>query len=408
MKREILFFGLLSVMFIFITYFSVAQKSTDGNMYLVKTVVIDAGHGGKDPGAVSGGVKEKDIALKIALKTGNYISEKCPDVKVIYTRSDDRFVELHRRARIANEAQADLFISIHCNATSSSKPYGTETYVMGLHRSQANLEVAKKENAAILLEEDYQSEYEGYDPNLPENTIIFSLFQNAFLNQSLSMASMVEDQFRERVKRHDRGVKQAGFLVLYRTTMPGILVETGFLTNPSERKFLNSDKGQTYIASAIFRAFKNYKEIQEVENNRVSDAFYEEKESEVVEPFHSEVPKITDQNFDKPLSKAVGNTEMVLKENSEAAERDIYFAVQFLSSQYEKRLEANEFDNIPDLGMYQHLGLFKYTSGKFTTFDKALQHQSEIKNLGFKDAFIVAFHQGERIKTSEAKALTEQ
>ncbi|MDY0286672.1 MAG: N-acetylmuramoyl-L-alanine amidase, partial [Bacteroidales bacterium] len=267
MKRKIILFGLLWGIHFLGAGAAVAQGENEDNRYCVKTVVIDAGHGGKDPGAVSGNIREKDIALRIALKTGAYIEKYLPDVKVCYTRTDDRFVELHKRAKIANEAQADLFISIHCNANKSSKPFGTETYVMGLHKSQANLEVAKKENAAILLEEDYESEYEGYDPNLPENTIIFSLFQNAFLNQSLTMASLVEDQFRERVHRHDRGVKQAGFLVLYRTTMPGILVETGFLTNPSERAFLAGEEGQTFIASAIYRAFKNYKEVQEKLNN---------------------------------------------------------------------------------------------------------------------------------------------
>ncbi|NCD43447.1 MAG: N-acetylmuramoyl-L-alanine amidase, partial [Bacteroidia bacterium] len=333
-----------------------------------------AGHGGKDPGAVSGNIREKDIALRIALKTGAYIEKYLPDVKVCYTRTDDRFVELHKRAKIANEAQADLFISIHCNANKSSKPFGTETYVMGLHKSQANLEVAKKENAAILLEEDYESEYEGYDPNLPENTIIFSLFQNAFLNQSLTMASLVEDQFRERVHRHDRGVKQAGFLVLYRTTMPGILVETGFLTNPSERAFLAGEEGQTFIASAIYRAFKNYKEVQEKLNNRVSNA------------------------ADLPITDA-----LIIPEKSTP---EILFTVQFLSSKTEKPLYSNEFTGIPDLGMYQHQGLFKYTTGEFTTFEEASEHRKTIITKGFSDAFIVAFHFGDRISIEEARKMT--
>lgn len=390
MKREILFFGLLVVSFFSMTHLAVAQMAPDDNMYRVKTVVLDAGHGGKDPGAVSGGVREKDIALKIALKTGAYIEENYPDVKVIYTRKDDRFIELHRRAGIANEAHADLFISIHCNANQSSKPYGTETYVMGLHKSQDNLDVAKKENAAILLEDDYKSEYEGYDPNLPENTIIFSLFQNAFLNQSLTMASMVEDQFRERVKRHDRGVKQAGFLVLYRTTMPGILVETGFISNPTERKFLNSEKGQTYIASAIYRAFKNYKEIQEEENNRVSDAF------------------ITDDITEEPvIEEQAAEAETPDPVTPPRKDSEVYFAVQFLSSQFEKELDSKEFAGITNLRMYQHMGLYKYTSGEFATFDKARQQQKYLQEKGFKDAFVVAFRHGERIATSEARALTE-
>ena len=370
MKRDFLKFGLLTVIFFLLLQHVDAQRSTNSSSYCVKTVVIDAGHGGKDPGAVSGGLKEKDIALKIALKTGAYISDHYPDVKVLYTRKDDRFIELHRRAQIANEAQADLFISIHCNANKSSKPFGTETYVMGLHKSEANLEVAKKENAAILLEENYEAKYEGYNPDLPENTIIFSLFQNAYLEQSLSIAQLVEDQFRERVNRHDRGVKQAGFLVLYRTTMPGILVETGFLSNAKEREFLSSEKGQTYIASAIFRAFKNYKEGQETYNNLVQSAY---EPNELME--------------------------------SEDVEK-VYFCVQFLSSTSQKQLDALEFGGIADLKMYQHGGLYKYTSGEFSTFEQAASHRKKIVAQGFKDSFVVAFYMGERISINKAKALS--
>lgn len=371
MKRDFLKFGLLILIFFLLLQPVEAQRSANSSPYCVQTVVIDAGHGGKDPGAVSGGVKEKDIALKIALKTGAYISENYPDVKVLYTRKDDRFIELHRRAQIANEAQADLFISIHCNANKSSKPFGTETYVMGLHKSQANLEVAKKENAAILLEDNYEAQYEGYNPDLPENTIIFSLFQNAYLEQSLSIAELVEDQFRERVKRHDRGVKQAGFLVLYRTTMPGILVETGFLSNATERAFLSGEKGQTYIASAIFRAFKKYKEGQEKYNNLVQSA----------------------------------SKEAIEMEEAEEVEK-VYFCVQFLSSSSEKQLDALEFGGIADLKMYQHGGLYKYTSGEFSTFEQAAMHRKKIVAQGFKDSFVVAFYLGERIPINKAKALS--
>ncbi|PID95217.1 MAG: cell wall hydrolase [Bacteroidetes bacterium] len=356
------------------TLHSAAQKAS----YRVKTVVIDAGHGGKDSGASSGGVKEKDIALKIALKLGAYITEGLPDVKVIYTRKDDRFIELHRRAAIANEAHADLFISIHCNANRSSNPYGTETYVMGLHKSKANLEVAKKENASILLEDNYENEYQGYDPNLPENTIIFSLFQNAYLNQSLSIASMVEEQFRKRVNRHDRGVKQAGFLVLYRTTMPGILIETGFLTNPSERKFLNSDKGQVYIASAIYRAFKSYKKQQEEENNRVMDCS-EEANTSPAKPQEPEPKKESPQP--NPIS----------------------FSVQFLTS----KLDNKEFKDLTKVKVYTHGGLFKYVSGEFSTFEEAWQYKKQVVKLGYKDAFVVAFKNNKRIDIKKARALTE-
>lgn len=250
LKRFLPIFILLSLVFV-CPQLVTAQK--------VRKVVIDAGHGGHDPGAVGRISKEKDITLSIALKTGKYIEENLSDVEVIYTRKTDVFVELYKRAKIANEAKADLFISIHCNANKSSSPYGAETYVMGLHKSEANLAVAQLENAAILLEEDYHVKYDGFDPNSPEGNIFFSMLQNAYLDQSLYLASNVQKHFKDRVNLFDRGVKQAGFLVLYKTTMPSVLIETGFISNSKEEKLLASDEGQNYIASAIFRAIKDYK-----------------------------------------------------------------------------------------------------------------------------------------------------
>jgi N-acetylmuramoyl-L-alanine amidase len=256
-KRFFIIFGILLLA---IVTTQVAMADRHG---YIKTVVIDPGHGGRDPGAVGRNSKEKDITLAISMKLGEYIKENMPDVKVIYTREKDEFVELFRRAQIANENNADLFISVHCNSSRSSTALGTETFVMGLHRSEANLEVARKENASILFEEDYLDTYDGFDPHSPEANIIFSLYQNAYLDQSLSVASLIQDQFRERARRIDRGVKQAGFLVLYQITMPGILVEAGFLSNPREEQYLMSETGQAHIASAIYRAFRDYKEQQD-------------------------------------------------------------------------------------------------------------------------------------------------
>ncbi|WP_026135716.1 N-acetylmuramoyl-L-alanine amidase family protein [Nafulsella turpanensis] len=227
--------------------------------YKIRTVVIDAGHGGKDPGTHGVISEEKDVALDIALEVGSIIQQYLPDVKVIYTRKDDTFVELEERANIANEAGADVFISIHCNAIGREDVYGTETYIMGTHVSDRNLQVAQRENAVILMEDNYEQKYEGFDPESPESYIMFSLMQNAFMENSLRLAYNVEHQFEERVGRHSRGVKQAGFVVLWRTTMPSILVEVGYLTNKKEERFLNDDLGQTYIASGIFRAFRDYK-----------------------------------------------------------------------------------------------------------------------------------------------------
>jgi N-acetylmuramoyl-L-alanine amidase len=227
--------------------------------FKVDVVVIDAGHGGKDHGTSGKYIKEKELALKIALKLGSYIEKNVPGVKVIYTRKDDHYLPLDERADIANKNKADLFICIHANANPNNQAFGTETYVMGLHKDENNLTVAKRENSVILLDENYEERYEGFDPNSPESYILFTLTQSAYQTSSLSFAKKVEDQFRKKVGRVSRGVKQAGFLVLWQTTMPSVLIETGFLSNSTEEKFLSTDEGQDLIASGIYRAFKEYK-----------------------------------------------------------------------------------------------------------------------------------------------------
>jgi len=233
----------------------------------ISTIVIDAGHGGKDPGTSGLFSKEKDIALDIALELGKTINKYLDDVEVIYTRDDDSFPSLNERANIANAKNADLFISIHCNsAPYSSKVHGTETYVMGLKRSGSNFEVAKRENSVILMEDNYEAHYDGFDPNSPESLILFSLYQNAYLENSLKLAQNIEDQFKTRVGRNSRGVKQAPLVVLWKTSMPSILVETGFLSNKNEEKYLNDELGKTYIAHGIFRAVRDYKITVESQN----------------------------------------------------------------------------------------------------------------------------------------------
>ena len=228
--------------------------------YRVKKVVIDAGHGGHDPGALGGFSKEKEITLRIALELGDIIKQCMKDVEVIYTRQTDTFVTLHDRAKIANKNNADVFISVHGNATPQDPTtYGTETYTMGLHTSRYNLEVAKRENSVILMEDDYRDNYQGFNPQLPESLILFSLCQNANNENSLRLAQNIQHQFENRVGRKSRGVKQAGLLVLWQTTAPSVLVEVGFITHPQEEKYLNSQSGQSYIASGIFRAFRDYK-----------------------------------------------------------------------------------------------------------------------------------------------------
>ena len=236
-----------------------SSATTEHADIVVGTVVIDAGHGGKDQGTRGVFLKEKDVALRIALKVGGYIEKNLPGVKVIYTRKDDRYIALDERAAIANKNKADLFICIHANALSRADVMGTETYVMGLHKSGGNLDVAKRENAVILLDDNYQERYEGFDPNSPESNILFSLTQSAFQESSLKFAEKVESEFKGKVGRRSHGVKQAGFWVLWRTAMPSVLIEVGFLTNQKEEKFLSEESGQNLIASGIYRAFKDYK-----------------------------------------------------------------------------------------------------------------------------------------------------
>ncbi|MCB0804755.1 MAG: N-acetylmuramoyl-L-alanine amidase [Bacteroidales bacterium] len=333
----------------------------------ISRVVIDAGHGGKDPGAIGKNSREKDIVLQVALKTGAYIEQYCEDVEVIYTRKTDEFIELHKRAQIANENGADVFISIHCNSNPSSKPYGTETFVMGLHKSTENLDVAKTENAAIFYEEDYKTQYEGFDPNSDEDYIVLSMFQSANIDQSIGLSSKVQQQFTDRVGRKDRGVKQAGFWVLYKTTMPGILIELGFLSNPQEEKFLMSESGQDYMASAIFRAFRDFK-----------------KEFE-------------DQNGDmKPLVV-----------NPPEPEQQVFYRVQFASYKKEKSLDFRKFRGLDQIKMYEHDGQYKYTAGNTENFEDAKKLKEDLREKGYKDVFVVAFMNGERISLDKAKAIAE-
>ena len=246
-------------------------------------VVIDAGHGGHDPGAIGKISKEKNINLKVALKLGKQITQNCPDVKVIYTRNRDVFIPLNRRAEIANNAKANLFISIHTNSVANGKSVkGASTWTLGLAKSNANLEVAKRENAVILYEDDYQTRYAGFDPNSAESYIIFEFMQDKYMEESVHLASLVQNQFKNTCKRTDRGVHQAGFLVLKASAMPSILIELGFISNPEEERYLNSEAGSTSLAKGIFQAFTAYKREYEMkQNGNSSEALYADKETTI-------------------------------------------------------------------------------------------------------------------------------
>ncbi len=368
------------LLFVFLTNnVLLAQRGTK-----IKTVVIDAGHGGKDPGALTKRVKEKDIVLSVALKTGKYIEENFKDVKVIYTRSTDKFIPLYERGNIANRNQADLFISIHCNANNNASVFGAETYVLGVEdkRSKLNMDAAMLENAAILLEEDASDQYGDFDPKSEESIINLTLFQSNYLDQSVSFAQKVQHQFSERVGRKDRSVHQAGFLVLWKTAMPSVLIELGYLSNAKEEAFLSSEKGQVYLASAIYRAFKEYKIEFEKENRA-----YEYRE---------EILKLNP----KPEPEKE-------KEPVPVVESKVEYRVQFYASPKKLEMSDARLKNLSDLWAYQHNGLFKYTSGLFYNLDQAINYQKKVRAGGFSDAFVVAFFQGNRVSVDEAKRLQQ-
>ncbi len=280
----------LHILFAF-ALFTISADAAN-NQFNIKTIVIDAGHGGKDPGAIGYAKSyEKDVALLVALKFGAYIQNNFPDVKVIYTRKTDVFLELHQRAEIANKAKADLFIAIHCNSSTNNDFYGTSSYILGLHRTEANLEVAKRENSVILLEEDRDKNYE-FNPNTPEGHIIMSMKQNAFLDQSIDFAAKVENQLESYAKRKSMGVKQAGFYVLYKTAMPSLLAEIGFISNPEEEKYLNSQRGQDQIASGLFNAFRDYKTEMEGGETELP-AVADKKDNTPAPPVKKETPVVS-------------------------------------------------------------------------------------------------------------------
>ena len=256
-----MFKTLLSILFCILFLMS-SFTILEPKSYKLKTIVIDAGHGGKDPGCSGFGSREKDIALDIAIKLGEFIKQNMEEVKVIYTRKSDVFIELHDRAAIANKNNADLFISVHVNAGPSGL-YGTETFCMGLHKSEQNLAIAQRENSSILMEDNHTENYEGFDPKSPQSYILFSLYQSAFLSSSTKLAGKIEEEFEKNNNRHSRGVKQAGFLVLWKTSMPSVLVETGFLTDTTDANYLKDERGRVDTAWGIYSAIEDFKNDME-------------------------------------------------------------------------------------------------------------------------------------------------
>ncbi len=321
-------------------------------------VVLDAGHGGKDPGNLGNGYREKDIALKVVLEVGRQL-EKVPNVKVVYTRKKDVFVDLFVRGKIANKAKADLFVSVHCDSH-NTQAYGAGTFVLGLHRNKTNFELAKKENSVIFLEDDYKKNYDGFDPNAPEDAISIILGLEEYLDQSIYLASLIQKNFIA-LKRKDRNVKQAGFIVLHQTVMPSVLVELGFLTNNREGKYLNSKKGQQEMSNSIANAVLDYKKSIAVTN--------------AVEVF---------------------NTETVAEATADMVFKDVTFKVQIAASSRKLMPKPYNFKGLDTIIRQLEGKLYKYYYGNTSNYNTAKKLMENAKAKGYNSSFIVAFKNGKK------------
>ncbi len=334
-------------------------------------IVIDPGHGGRDPGAIGSYSYEKNITLAIALKAGEYIEQNLKDVKVIYTRKTDEFVDLNVRSDIANKNKADLFISIHANSTTVHNAYGTETYVMGHSKDQANLEVAMKENQVILLEDDYSTKYQGFDPKSSESYIMFSLTQDTYLKQSTKLAQMIQLQYKNQIGRYDREVQQAGFWVLYKTSMPSVLTEVGFISNPTEEKYINSKQGQDNIAASIFRACKDY--IGEINKKSV-------------------MPSAMKDNTVPSADSLIASTQPKSK---------IIFMIQVATSGKKIGIKPGNFKNIKDIVELYSGNRFRYATGIYNNYDSAVIYRKKIEAI-YPDAFVIAVKDNKILPLREA------
>lgn len=381
--------------FLVLAFIAMAAAMPESDPFIV---VLDAGHGGSDPGNLGTGrykKTEKDVSLDVTLLVGKYIEQNYPEVKIVYTRKGDSFPTLNQRVETANNAMADLFISIHCNANDNKGAYGAETFVMGLHKSEESLKTAMRENASIYLEKDHEKNYGGFDPKNPDTYIILSMRENAFLERSINLAKSVQDQFRTRVGRKDRGVKQAGYYVISFTNMPSILVELGFLTNAEEEDYLHSEDGKTYLASAIYRAFREFREKDLHGKSKGHNGTVKEEttakgggEQVVAETSNNPVPAPSDAVVWKDITKG------------------IRYQVQILSSP--KPLDKNDpqFRGLKRTEEYKQNGVFKYLAGSTASYKEARQMQEQLRGMGFKDAFVIAFENGVRIELSKAIAQT--
>lgn len=405
------------------------------------TVVLDAGHGGHDPGNLGNGFLEKNIALRIVLEAGK-ILEKNPDIKVIYTRKDDTFVDLYVRGEIANKAKADLFVSVHCDAHNSDA-YGATTYVLGLHANKQNFEVAKKENSVIYLEDNYETRYAEYDINSPESVIGLTIMQEEFLDNSIMLGKMIQDTFSKKLKRNNRKVRQAGFIVLHQTFMPSVLVETGYLTNKKEGSYLNTRRGQSEMGKAIAEAILNYKEAlqytyseaQIPEEPVITPPPVQVKETQKADTASSGTPEESvrqgqgTQTQDKPqtarelntpiqvdtteintgkASKDKATAEVVKKEATSNPQRElvekenIVFKVQLMASSKNLPLRSEDFGGLSALSKEPYKNMYRYFYGNTHSYFQAKLFKTNADAKGYTSSFIVAYKEGVRIPLSEA------
>jgi len=416
MKIKVFSIALVSITALLLLSFSVSEQEVKSDDPFI--VVLDAGHGGHDPGNLGNGYLEKKIALNIVLKVGEILS-KNKDIKVIYTRKDDTFIDLYVRGEVANKANADLFVSVHCDSHTSDA-HGAGTFVLGLHANKQNFEIAKKENSVIYLEDNYENRYADYDINSPESVIGLTIMQEEFLDQSVALATMIQDNFSNKLKRTDRKVKQAGFIVLHQTFMPSVLVETGFLTNKDEGAYLNSTKGQNDMGDAIAKAILHYKEgvkptIKNVETNvakpkapTVKEEIVEKEEekkeiiTEAVQEKVAEVkkPEVTNTPTEVEEAKEVVEVPAVkVKEAIDANEvaKSIVFKIQLMASSKNVALNPSNFKGLSNLSQEPYKNLYRYMYGETRSFREAKMMQTQAKEKGYSSAYIVAYKLGERI-----------
>ena len=386
--------------------FTPVWAQNDGKTF---KVVLDAGHGGEDPGCLGSKSKEKDVNLSMALKVGKLITDNCPNVKVIYTRNTDVFVELYRRAQIANSNHADLFISFHCNAATDHAATGVETWVMGLHKSEANQAVARAENSVILKEKNYQNNYDGFDPNSPEASVIFSLYSTAYLKYSIFLADKVQKNMVHTTHLIDRGVKQGGLFVLYKVAMPSILLEMGFLTNTKDEEFLTSEANKNALATNIYNAFADY-------YSAITSASAPQKKVPTTETVTTKQPDKKD-NTATTTSPATSSEKITMSEVAASTpsgtssatdqQQSVRFKVQFLATPEDIALNSKRFQELPNVGRFKENGLWKYTAGNELTDEAAKQVLATVKKY-YKDAFIIGFDGDKKISERDAILLLKK